>query len=499
MIKTGIKISAYFFISLMLLTACGKRNSKATDNKQLEPQVARADLDSIQSRGVLRALVDYSSTSYFLYRGEPMGYEYELLKRYAAHINTDLEVIPVKNMNEVISKLNEGEGDIIAANLTVTKQREEKIDFTEHHTMTRQVLIQRKPPDWRKMKAYHIDTALIRSPYDLIGKEIFVRKNSAFYMRLQHLSEEIGGEIIIREVPGEISTEQLIEMVANGKIDYTIADQNVATINKSYFSNIDINTAISFPKKIAWAVRETSPKLKVETDKWLKKFKKTTTFAVIYNKYFKNTHAYRNRINSDYYSSKTGKISGYDDLIKSYSEELGWDWRLLASLIYKESRFDHKARSWAGAQGLMQLMPATAERFGIDSMASPEQNISAGVHYLIWLDKVLAEHVPDKQERVKFVLGSYNVGYGHVKDAMRLAEKYGDNPKKWDDNVAIYLKNKSNPEYYTDEVVKHGYCRGIEPYFYVKDIFALYEHYSHIDDDETEPQNQNSALTLNSE
>ena len=301
------------------------------------------------------------------------------------------------------------------------------------------------------------------------------------------LANEIGSEINIE--PVAVEAEQLVQMVARGEIDYTVADENVAAVNKRYYPILDIETAVSFPQNLAWAVRKDSDELKDEIDKWLKDFKKTTRYAVIYNKYFRNQHSV-NMVSSDYYVLGSGKISRYDEVVQRQSERIGWDWRLVSSLIYQESRFNPQAVSWAGAFGLMQLMPATAGRFGVSRNTSPESHIRAGASFIKWLDKRFEGVIPDSIERTKFVLAAYNVGKGHVDDARRLAEKHGDNPNIWEDNVEKWLLNKSQPKYYRDPVVKHGYARGIETTNYVRQVTDRYEHYKNIVDDGLLANNQ---------
>ena len=158
---------------------------------------------------------------------------------------------------------------------------------------------------------------------------------------------------------------------------------------------------------------------------------------------------------------------------------MNWDWRLLASLVYQESQFLPYKKSWAGAVGLMQLMPKTAREFGAHDLLDPQENINAGTNYLRWLQNYWRD-IPNSGERVKFVLASYNVGTGHVQDARRLAEKYGKDPNIWEDNVAFFLLKKSQKEYYDDEVVNFGYCRGEEPIRYVDEILKRYEHYKNL-------------------
>lgn len=440
----------------------------------------KIDLAEVKARGKLRALTGFGSTSYFIYRGTPMGFEYDLLKLLAKDLGVDLEIIAVNSIEEVITKLNEGEGDIIADNLVVTKSRENLVDFTLPISLTRQVLIQRKPTNWKALAPVQLEKKLIRNPMDLMDQTVHVRRGSVFHLRLLNLSEEIGGEINIIEEPEFLDDEELISKVASGEIPYTVVDENIAQINKAYYPDIDISTPISFSQRIAWAVRENSPELKEAVNNWIRKVKREATFNVIHHKYFSYNKRTDHVLNCTKYSSCSKKISPYDSLIIKHAKDLDWDWRLLASLIYQESRFNPKAKSHMGASGLMQLMPATGYSFGARNLSDPEQSLKAGVSYIKWLNKYWENKVPDKSERIKFIMASYNVGQEHIADAQRLAEKYKKDPQKWDDNVAFYILQKSKPKYCSDPVVKYGYCRGIEPFKYVNEVFDRYEHYKNL-------------------
>ena len=162
-------------------------------------------------------------------------------------------------------------------------------------------------------------------------------------------------------------------------------------------------------------------------------------------------------------------------MIKQYANAINLDWRLLSSQIYQESKFDSKTKSWAGAKGLMQLMHNTAKQFGITNLYDPESSLKAGTRYLEYL-KGRWEHIEDSTERMKFILASYNAGPNHIKDAQRLAEKKGKDTHDWE-IVSDFVLKLSNPKYYNDPVVKYGYCRGEEPYYYVREILNRYQHY----------------------
>jgi membrane-bound lytic murein transglycosylase F len=231
-------------------------------------------------------------------------------------------------------------------------------------------------------------------------------------------------------------------------------------VNQTYYDNLDIGTAISFTQNLAWAVRKGDHHLRDSINSWLRMVSDLLLNTGSVCKIFQNQRSAR-MVQSDFYVLASGRISPYDELIRKYSEEIDWDWRLLASMIYQESRFLPDAQSWAGASGLMQLMPNTARRFGVIDIADPEENIRAGVRYIAWLDEILKDRIPEREERIKFILASYNVGLGHILDARALARKYGKDPDRWTDNVDYYILNKSNPEYFLDPVVRHGYATGI--------------------------------------
>ncbi|MCK4562290.1 MAG: transglycosylase SLT domain-containing protein, partial [Flavobacteriaceae bacterium] len=252
---------------------------------------------------------------------------------------------------------------------------------------------------------------------------------------------------------------------------------NIASINKSYFPNIDINTPVSLSQRIAWAVRKNSPELLSTINEGLKNIKKKPDYNVIYKKYFKNRGLFKKRLNSEFYTEITGKISTHDDLVKEYSKKLGWDWRLVKSLIFQESLFDSENKSWAGAEGLMQLMPATAKELGVTNVNDPEQNIRAGTKYLKKMYDSWKE-IPDSIQRIKFAMASYNSGLGHVMDAKKLAKKYNKDTLNWDNGVDEFILKLSKSKYYNDPITKYGYVRGVEPYNYIIDIFNRYKNYT---------------------
>jgi len=471
--------SFYFLLvlSFSLLWSCSTKTDSQSQDLSYAIEPVDFDFNKIQERGYLTAVVDNSATSYFIYKGQPMGYEYEMLKWLAKDLEVELKIIKDNSIASALEKVNRGEADIAAFNLTVTKQRKQFVDFTNPLYFVRQVLVQKKPENWRQMKIHEIENELIRNPIQLTGKEVHVRKSSAFSTRLANLSDEIGGDIVIVEDSSSLEVEILIKMVAEGEIEYTVADEDVAMLNATYFPNIDVKTPISFSQQIAWAMRSNADSLENQINSWLQERQQETDYYVIYNKYFKNLKRSVKRSFSEFSSVNGGKLSPFDEEIKAAAENIGWDWKLLAAMIYQESKFDPNAKSWAGAVGLMQMMEPTAHEFGATNLYDPDQSLEAGSKYINWLQKSFKKHVKDSAERQKYVLAAYNVGIGHMEDAIRLTEKYGGDASKWDGNVEKYLLLKSQNKYYTDPVVKYGYCRGEEPVNYVSEILERYQQY----------------------
>jgi membrane-bound lytic murein transglycosylase F len=441
-----------------------------------EPEVER-DLAAIQKRGYLEAIIDNNSISYFIYRGTPLGYEYELLQYLCKSLKVKLKIKVISGIDEAINQLNKGGGDVLAFPLTITKERTNYLSFTQAHYNTYQVLVQKKPANWRLQPPMVVEKKLIRNPLDLIGKEVYVMKGSSFSERMKNLSQEIGGDIDLKEDSASAETESLIHKVATGEIKYTVTDQTIAMVNSLYYPNLDINTVLSLPQQIAWGVRKNSPELLEAIDQWLATSKRNGLFQTLYDKYFNNPRFSIIMASSDYSSLKGDKLSPYDEQIKEGAKILGWDWRLVASIVYQESNFNPKVESWAGAIGLMQVMPETGAFLHAGDLWDPNQNIKAGIRFLKFLDDYWAKTVTDPGERLKFVLASYNVGVSHVIDAQKLARKNGRNANTWNDSVEYFLLQKSNPQYYRDVVVAAGYCRCDGPVRYVKEVLDRYEEY----------------------
>lgn len=474
----------FLIAAITIISGSCLRNNEEKISQILEdePGPKKFRLHEIRERGKLIAITDYTPTDYFLYRGEIMGYQYERVKSFADFLDVDLEIKVVSDLNEAFRQLSVGHADLIAMGLTVTSERTKKVAFSEPFMETRQVLVQRKPAQWRKMNTVdEIEKYLVRNPLYLAERTIHIQEGSVYQQRLQNLSDEIGGRIKIIS-DQDRTVEELIDAVATGSIDFTICDENLAGLYEKYYPDLDISTPVSFPQYIAWAVKKDSDSLRMAINYWQRDFDKSLVAAYLKDKYYHNP-SLGYSAKSESISIDGGHISKYDGLMKDISAKYGLDWRLLASLVYQESQFHPEIRALSGAYGLMQLMPETAELLGVDSTSSPAVQIEAGVRYIKMLDNSLPDEITDPLERMKFILASYNVGIAHVLDARRLASKNGKDPNIWTGHVDYYVRNKSNPKYYKDTVVKYGYARGEETYNFVVEVLDRYEHYKNVIED----------------
>ena len=273
--------------------------------------------------------------------------------------------------------------------------------------------------------------------------------------------------------------EDLVHLAETGLIDYTVIDENIAKVSAYSMPHIDYALRLRENVSISWAARQGEELLVEEVDCWLAAIRKDGKLKDMYNRYFEKVPVVPGNV-SKYAFLRKGKISSYDHLIKKTAGLLGWDWRLVAAIIYCESHFDPEAQSAFGAYGLMQVMPETAKGLGFVDYESPEDNIHVGTRYLRKLYAVFDKMELDSLNQLKFTLAAYNAGVGHVLDAVRLTEANGYNPKEWTNNVEYFMLLKSNPDVYRDTLCRNGYCDGRQTFNFVRDVFENYSHYQNM-------------------
>lgn len=452
---------SYRYISVLLLSLIFLISCKS--GKEVR------DLESIQKEGILRIITLNTSTSYFIYREDTLGFDYEMALNFSDSIGVKLEVVVAENEQRMTELLVSGQGDLIAYPIKVDVKMKDSLNFCGPQSITRQVLVQR---------ANKIDT-ILRDQSELIGKEVYTIRDSKFNERLNNFNNEIGGGIHIKYIDRDtLTVEDLIEMVSTGEIQYTIADEYQAKLNKTYYNNINIMLPMSFDQRVSWAVNRKSPKLAKALANWNEKYDKTPSFKAINKRYFELS---KRPLIDDFELPKglpKGAISPYDDLFKQHTEGTHYDWALLAAMSYHESRFINNKKSWAGAAGIMGLMPRTAKSLGLnpEDRMDPGLSIDAAVKLLDRLS-IIFNKIENTEERLKFILAAYNGGDGHIRDAQNLAAKYGANQRIWDDNVRKFVLLKRNPTYFNDPVCKNGYFRGAETVKYVDNVLSTAERF----------------------
>ena len=421
------------------------------------------DKDGILTRGTLRVAVDNNSSSFYIYRGRRMGYEYELLLDLGKELGVQVEFVVASDIDEAFTKLEEGRVDLIAMNVQQNAERESFVIFTEAIGSMSTVLVGREK----------------LTSWDTLGMDtVVVRKGAVYKSQLEQIKDSLSLDFTILEVQDH--EETLLDRVYEQELRWTVAEKNVAQTNATYYDELQLGLEVSKEEPVTWALRSTSPNLLQAVNSWLVE-KKKVFIPRTYARYFLNSKNQYERTTNAYSSLGGNRISVYDELIQAQAQSLGWDWRLLAALVYKESRFDTTALSYAGAQGLLQLMPVTVERFGVTNPNDPAESLKGGVKYLQYLDKFWMERVPETNERIKFILASYTIGQGHVDDAWRLTLKYRKNTQSWQE-VSNFLNLKSDPKYYRDPVVKSGYAKGHIAVKYVRDVLALFQSYKDLVD-----------------
>jgi len=412
-------------------------------------------LERIKEKGKITVITSNNSNCYYIYRDKPMGFEYELAKAFADYLDVKLEVI-TPDWDEMLKALDKDKGDLVAASMTSTPDREEIVDFSDEYLSVQQDII------------VHKGNHKIKGIEDLSGKNVHVREGTSYHERLLELKKDgLNVEIILHE---NVSTEELIRQVAEKEIEITVADSNIALLNRRYYPAIRIAFPIEEQQSLGWAVRKGNSKLLAKIDKFFDTIEEDGTFGKIYEKYYANVDIFDFFDLKKFHQRIETRLPKYEKIIKRESNRYGFDWRLMAAVAYQESHLNPRAKSYKGVRGLMQLTLTTAKEMEIDSRLDPEQSIEGGIKYLSKIYKRF-----DKIEgldRMLFTLASYNIGYGHVRDAQKLALQKDLDTHKWA-SLKKTLPMLRQKKYY--KKTKYGYCRGTEPVRYVNRVLTYYD------------------------
>lgn len=425
------------------------------------------DLDALKKRRVLRIMLPNTATSYFLWRGELVGFEYELAQRFAKQHSLRLEVVVPPNMDVVAQWLQEGIADIAGGFLKASAfvQHDGVVVSHPFHYAQPYLLSRSDEPDLE-----HWD--------DLVNKRIVVLQGSSTLTLLEALTPIY--DLSIHSLPAQYDTQILVDLLVSGEYDYAVLEEHVLSFELSRRDDIKRQFPVGDTVSHSWLVRTTDTKLLEALNQFFAQEYRTTFYNIVYRRYFENQQRIR-RIQEELTENGSGIFSPWDDLIREYSQEHEFDWRLIVAQMYQESRFDPNARSHMGAVGLMQLLPGTARQMGLSRLEDPEENLKAGIRYMDWVRQRFPEDLP-VADRMWFTLASYNAGVGHVMDARRLAEAKGWDRNRWFDNVEKAMLLLSQQHYAAQ--ARYGYVRGTEPVNYVQDIRARYSAYVRLTDEQ---------------
>ena len=420
------------------------------------------DLSLIKERGILRVITTENPSHYYLQKGKLRGFEYELLNQFASKNMLRVDVVLANSTEQMFQLLEEGKGDVIAALLPASLINvDDSIEFTTPYHYASPVVVGRNSDE------------LIVDIRDLKGRRITLPEDSPYWDYMSKLKEQ-GMEFELVKADASVNMEGALLMVALGMYDLSVVGNH--QINQPYTKSVGLSSKLVLSEPLAhrWAVRSRDQQLSNALNMFIENQYRTANYNVLHAKYFEQQN-----INSNDRVTQVDSISPYDDVTKTYSEEYGFDWRLVTALMFQESQFNPTAYSSAGAEGLMQLIPATAELMGVSDTSNAESSINAGIRYLDYLRGKFEENLL-LEDRIWFTLASYNAGYGRVKRARALAVEMGLDRNVWFDNVELAMMELAKPFVRDGEQVR--YCRCGQTVVYVREIRTRYFNYIRLTD-----------------
>jgi membrane-bound lytic murein transglycosylase F len=418
------------------------------NKKQEKTDVTIPQTDINDEADVVSTLLYFHAADYFVYRGVPIGFQYEMFRELEKGIGRKVNIQIETDAGKIKKELLGNNYDIIVMDFIHSGFLLPLFELSLPHSYSHPVLVSGRNTD-----TVNKETILVSSDF---SAKLFFADDSPY-----------SNYLIQREK--NYSTEELFEKVDNGEIPYLICDYNHAITLMPFYSNVQILDKAGPQFERRWLLNKKNVQLNEDITHWLLDFKKTSKYRRLIQKYFSSESSF---IYKSFARKQQGDISRYDDIIKKYAQKYGFDWRFVASIIYQETKFISGLTGKGGSYGLMQLMPATMEYYGISETDDDEANIRAGVQHLNSIRKSF-DDIEDEEERLYFIAASYNAGRGHIFDAQRLCTKYEEDYKKWND-VSKYLKMKSQREIVADSLVRSGYFPGSHTVKYTQQVMERY-------------------------
>jgi membrane-bound lytic murein transglycosylase F len=414
-----------------------------------------AGLSRILERGYINVGTLYGPTNYYVQADGFAGFEYELAKKYADSLNVELNIIPSYSIDELFIKLNTGELDVLASGLAITDKRLKRFRFAPSYETVSQKLV------------FKQGNVRPRKISDLTGK-LLVTAGSSYVENLEALKQK-HDDLTWLET-SEFDSEELLEQVLRGDIDYTIIDSNALSITRRYYPEISIGFSIQKPQSLAWMIsKNANDDILASLIEFFGNVHHDGTLLALDDKYYGHIEQFNYVETRTFIKAVENTLPKYQALFEKYSKDI--DWRLLAAISYQESHWRPHARSHTGVRGMMMLTLATAKQMGIKSRLDTEQSIRGGAKYFQRMINKMPDRIPSP-DRIWFALASYNVGFGHLNDARIITQRQGGDPDRWVE-VKKRLPLLQQKKYY--KKTKYGYARGEEPVSYVENIRRYYD------------------------
>jgi membrane-bound lytic murein transglycosylase F len=402
----------------------------------------------------LHALIFYHASDYFVYRGSPIGFQYDMLKIMAKDMNKQIQITVESDPENAFFSCFTNDYDLVAMDVKKNQIFVNYLNFSEPHSYSYPVLISRKGT-----KICDTSVNVLHIP-DLFPVDITL-------VDVDHASK---WEMVYEE---HQNTEDLFELLAEKKVDFIASDYNLAVTLLPFYPSLKILGRIGSDFNREWVLNPENPNLNDSINSWLDDFKRTKQYSSLCQRYLTaSSHV----IQQSFGKSSRTSISTYDAIIKKYCKPYNLDWRFVSSIIFQETKFNTDLVGVGGSFGIMQLMPETALNYGITDTSSVEEQIRAGIKHIYALYKKYLD-IKNEQDRLYVTAAAYNAGSGHLQDAMALCAKYEkDSVDTWQ-RIFKYLSLKSQKEYYNDPVVRCGYYPGNHSIKYAKEVMARYEAY----------------------
>lgn len=432
-------------------------------------QTYKLDFPELVDRGYLNAIVEHNSMSFFVHNGKLMGLQHDLLNYISKRWHLKINQIVVNDLSEALSLVAFDSIDILTSEITILPNRYPCLEFSIPLYKTKMVLVLYDSIN-PSSKIKNFSELNIESLQD---KSIAVPSMSIFINYLNKLKDSLKINFSIREISEE--PESILDSVMNKKFYATVMDEKILIVNTPLLHNTS-SYYLPYPSfDIGWAFSCHQPILRDSINQLLLYLKKEDILDFLLNKYQKPI--YINQSNQlTAHSKRTKKLTPYDKILKKYGKVYEIDWRLVAALIYNESKFNVNAISSKGAFGIIQIMPQTADIYGISSQSSIDEQIKISFKILNNYKITLKQFFNNEKDLYKAMIASYNLGLGHILDAINLANKYDGEIYNWE-QVSRWLLNKAQKKYYSDPVVRNGYCNGRLTVYFVNIVFDTYENY----------------------